>query len=160
MVRLHNSGRLLRKILSPLDPVMVAILILISVVSLVTMYSASTDRPDRFAQHIRNLVLCWSVIVALAYTPPKVYMRAAMPIYVVGVILLVAVALFGEVRLGARRWIFGFQPSELLKIGVPLMIAFYFNNIGNVQDRQLWKAFGMATLLFVIPFLLIAKQPD
>ena len=57
MLRLHNSRRLLRKLFSPLDPVMVAILILISMISLVTMYSASTDRPDRFAQHIRNLVL-------------------------------------------------------------------------------------------------------
>ena len=160
MVRLHNSRRFLRKLFSPLDPVMVAILILISMISLVTMYSASTDRPDRFAQHIRNLVLCWGVIVALAYTPPKVFMRAAVPVYVSGVVLLVAVALFGEVRLGARRWIFGFQPSELLKIGVPMMIAFYFHNLGNVQGRQLWKAFGVATMLFVIPFLLIARQPD
>lgn len=160
MVRLHHSGRWLRKLFSPLDPVMVAILILISVISLVTMYSASTDRPDRFAQHIRNLMICWGVIVALAYTPPKVFMRAAVPVYVSGVVLLVAVALFGEIRLGARRWIFGFQPSELLKIGVPMMIAFYFHNLGNVQGKQLWKAFGVATMLFVVPFLLIAKQPD
>ena len=160
MISLNKLPRLLRKLLAPVDPVMVAILILISIVSLVTMYSASTDRPERFAQHIRNLVLCWGVIVALAYTPPKVLMRLAVPIYAAGVLLLIAVALFGEVRLGARRWIFGFQPSELLKIGVPLMIAFYFNYIGNVQGRQLWKAFAVATLLFVVPFLLIAKQPD
>ena len=160
MISLNKLPRLIRKLLAPVDPVMVAILILISIVSLVTMYSASTDRPERFAQHIRNLVLCWGVIVALAYTPPKVLMRLAVPIYAVGILLLIAVALFGEVRLGARRWIFGFQPSELLKIGVPLMIAFYFHYIGNVQGRQLWKAFAVATLLFVVPFLLIAKQPD
>ena len=160
MISLNKLPRLIRKLLAPVDPVMVAILILISIVSLVTMYSASTDRPERFAQHIRNLVLCWGVIVALAYTPPKVLMRLAVPIYAAGVLLLIAVALFGEVRLGARRWIFGFQPSELLKIGVPLMIAFYFHYIGNVQGRQLWKAFAVATLLFVVPFLLIAKQPD
>ena len=160
MISLNKFPRLIRKLLAPLDPVMVAILILISIVSVVTMYSASTDRPERFAQHIRNLVLCWGVIVALAYTRPKVLMRLAVPIYAVGVLLLIAVALFGEVRLGARRWIFGFQPSELLKIGVPLMIAFYFHYIGNVQGRQLWKAFAVATLLFVVPFLLIAKQPD
>ena len=160
MISLNKFPRLIRKLLAPLDPVMVAILILISIVSVVTMYSASTDRPERFAQHIRNLVLCWGVIVALAYTPPKVLMRLAVPIYAAGVLLLIAVALFGEVRLGARRWIFGFQPSELLKIGVPLMIAFYFHYIGNVQGRQLWKAFAVATLLFVVPFLLIAKQPD
>ena len=160
MISLNKLPRLIRKLLAPVDPVMVAILILISIVSVVTMYSASTDRPERFAQHIRNLVLCWGVIVALAYTPPKVLMRLAVPIYTAGVLLLIAVALFGEVRLGARRWIFGFQPSELLKIGVPLMIAFYFHYIGNVQGRQLWKAFAVATLLFVVPFLLIAKQPD
>ena len=120
MIRPHKIGQKIKKILAPLDPVMVAILLLITVISVVTMYSASTDKPMRFSRHIENLVMCWAVIVALAYTPPKIFARLAVPIYVIGVILLFAVALFGEVRLGARRWIFGFQPSELLKLGVPL----------------------------------------
>lgn len=160
MIRPHKIGQKIKKILAPLDPVMVAILLLITVISVVTMYSASTDKPMRFSRHIENLVMCWAVIVALAYTPPKIFARLAVPIYVIGVILLFAVALFGEVRLGARRWIFGFQPSELLKLGVPLMIAFYFQNSGNAQGKQFWRVFGIAVLLFAVPFLLIARQPD
>ncbi|MBS1175440.1 MAG: rod shape-determining protein RodA [Burkholderiaceae bacterium] len=160
MIRTHNIGQKIKRIFAPLDPMMVIILLLITVVSAVTMYSASTDKPVRFSRHLENLAVCWAVIVALAYTPPKLFARLAVPVYVVGVILLVAVALFGEVRLGARRWIFGFQPSELLKLGVPLMIAFYFQNSGNAQGKQLWRVFGIAVLLFAIPFLLIAKQPD
>ncbi len=160
MIRPHKIGQRIKKILAPLDPVMVAILLLITVISVVTMYSASTDKPMRFSRHIENLVMCWAVIVALAYTPPKIFARLAVPVYVIGVVLLFAVALFGEVRLGARRWIFGFQPSELLKLGVPLMIAFYFQNSGNAQGKQLWRVFGIAVLLFAVPFLLIARQPD
>ena len=160
MLSVHHIGQKIKRVLAPLDPVMVAILLLITVISVVTMYSASTDKPMRFSRHIENLLMCWVVIVALAYTPPKVFARLAVPIYVTGVILLLAVALFGEVRLGARRWIFGFQPSELLKLGVPLMIAFYFQNSGNAQGKQLWRVFGIAVLLFAVPFLLIAKQPD
>ncbi len=160
MIRTHTIGRTFKKIFAPLDPVMVAILLLISIISVVTMYSASTDKPVRFGRHLENLALCWAVIVVFAYIPPKIYARFAVPLYVLGVLLLLAVALFGEVRLGARRWIFGFQPSELLKLGVPLMIAFYFQNSGNAQGKQLWKVFGVGVLLFAVPFVLIAKQPD
>ena len=160
MIRTHKVGQKIKKLFAPLDPMMVVILLLITIVSVVSMYSASTDKPIRFSRHLENLAVCWAVIVACAYTPPKVFSRLAIPIYVIGVLLLVAVALFGEVRLGARRWIFGFQPSELLKLGVPLMIAFYFQNSGNAQGKQLWRIFGVAVLLFAIPFLLIARQPD
>ena len=92
--------------------------------------------------------------------PPQIHSTKFVPMYGIADKRLVAVALFGEVRLGARRWIFGFQPSELLKLGVPLMIAFYFQNSGNAQGKQLWRIFGVAVLLFAIPFLLIARQPD
>ena len=160
MIRTHKVGQKIKKLFAPLDPMMVVILLLITIVSVVSMYSASTDKPIRFSRHLENLAVCWAVIVAFAYTPPKVFARLAVPGYVLGMVLLVAVALFGEVRLGARRWIFGFQPSELLKLGVPLMIAFYFQNSGNAQGKQLWRVFGIAVLLFAMPFLLIAKQPD
>ena len=160
MIRTHKVGQKIKKLFAPLDPMMVVILLLITIVSVVSMYSASTDKPIRFSRHLENSAVCWAVIVAFAYTPPKVFARLAVPVYVLGMVLLVAVALFGEVRLGARRWIFGFQPSELLKLGVPLMIAFYFQNSGNAQGKQLWRVFGIAVLLFAMPFLLIAKQPD
>jgi rod shape determining protein RodA len=160
VIRTHKVGQKIKKLFAPLDPMMVVILLLITIVSVVSMYSASTDKPIRFSRHLENLAVCWAVIVAFAYTPPKVFARLAVPVYVLGMVLLVAVALFGEVRLGARRWIFGFQPSELLKLGVPLMIAFYFQNSGNAQGKQLWRVFGIAVLLFAMPFLLIAKQPD
>lgn len=160
MIQTHRFGTKFRKIFAHLDPVMVAVLLLISIVSLVTMYSASTDRPDRFFQHARNLVVCWGVIFVVSYIKPQVFMRVAVPIYVLGVLLLIAVAVAGEVRLGARRWIFGFQPSELLKLAVPMMVAYYFQTVGNASGKALVKAFLLATLMIAVPFLLIARQPD
>jgi rod shape determining protein RodA len=95
-----------------------------------------------------------------ANVPPQMLMRLAVPIYTFGVALLIAVAMFGIIKKGARRWLHvgvDIQPSEILKIAMPLMLAWYFQQRANANS---WKSFGVASLLLGVPFALIAKQPD
>ena len=93
--------------------------------------------------------------------PPPVLMRLALPFYVVGVVLLLGVEFFGETSKGATRWLdLGFtriQPSEMMKIAVPLMLAWYFHrNQGKISVID----FFVAAVLLLVPFGLIVKQPD
>jgi rod shape determining protein RodA len=103
------------------------------------------------------LVAMW----VASQVPPQTLMRFAVPIYVVGLVLLVGVALFGEVVNGARRWlhvgVVRFQPSEIMKIAMPLMLAWYF------QRREATlkvRDYVVAALMLAVPALLIARQPD
>jgi rod shape determining protein RodA len=88
-------------------------------------------------------------------------MRTALPIYILGLLLLIGVALFGEISHGARRWlnigVATIQPSELMKIGVPLMMAWYFE---KHEATLTWKNYLIAALLLIVPVALIARQPD
>jgi len=88
-------------------------------------------------------------------------MRFAVPAYVVGLGFLVAVALFGDVVNGARRWLHvgvtRFQPSEMMKLAVPLMLAWYFH---RRESTLKLRDFALAAVLLVIPFGLIVRQPD
>src|SRR5690606_2881651 len=112
------------------DPTLLIGVALLISLSLVTMHSAAIDYPGRFDAHLRNLLLSLGVMVFAAHLPIGVWMRAAAPLYLTGIALLVAVALFGDISKGARRWldigITRIQPSEILKIATPLMIAWYF----------------------------------
>jgi rod shape determining protein RodA len=88
-------------------------------------------------------------------------MRLALPIYVVGVALLIGVALFGDISKGARRWLnLGFiriQPSELMKIAMPLMLAWYFQ---KHESMLRWREYAVAALILLVPVALIVRQPD
>ena len=99
-------------------------------------------------------------MVAVAQVPPQKWMSLAVPVYALGVLLLVAVALFGITKKGATRWIHlgvVIQPSELLKIGVPLMLSWWFQN----REGQLRPLdFCLALLILWVPVGLIIKQPD
>jgi len=102
-------------------------------------------------------VLMWIV----ANIPPQTLARAAVPLYVVAVVMLVAVALFGTIVNGSRRWlnlgVARFQPSELMKVALPLMLAWYFQKF---EGRIGWKDFAVAAVLIVVPVYLIKRQPD
>jgi len=136
------------------------ILSLIFGVSAITMYSAGMDAEARFEGHVRNFAIAASVMWAAAMVPSHVILRLALPIYTSGVLLLLAVAMFGMVKKGARRWIdlgIVIQPSEIMKIAVPLMLAWYFQRCaGVVRSRE----FCIAGALVLVPFILIARQPD
>jgi rod shape determining protein RodA len=133
---------------------------LLACAGLLTMYSAGSDFGSRFADHGRNMTLAGVIMFIVAQVPPQRLMRFAVPLYTVGVALLVAVAVFGITKKGARRWVnvgVVIQPSEILKIAMPLMLAWWFQK----REGQLRPLdFVVAAVLLLIPVGLIVKQPD
>ncbi len=142
------------------DGTLALIIFLILSVSALTMYSAGMDAPGRFEDHMRNTLIAFVVMWIAAIMPPQTLMRFAVPIYTVGVALLLAVAMFGLVKKGARRWVnvgVVIQPSEIMKIAVPLMLAWYFQKReGMIQ----WHHFLVAGIILAIPGVMIMRQPD
>ncbi|MBM3398675.1 MAG: rod shape-determining protein RodA, partial [Betaproteobacteria bacterium] len=109
-------------------PLTLAVALLIGL-GLLVMYSAGFDHGTRFVDHGRNMLIAGAIMMVVAQIPPSKMMTWALPIYAVGVALLVAVALFGITKKGATRWInlgVVIQPSEILKIALPLMLAAWF----------------------------------
>jgi rod shape determining protein RodA len=133
---------------------------LLACAGLLAMYSAGYDHGSRFIDHMRNMLIALTVIFVVAQLPPQRLMELAVPIYVVGVTLLIAVAIFGVTKKGAKRWInlgVTIQPSEILKIATPLMLAWWFQK----REGQLRPLdFFVAGLLLAVPAGLIMKQPD
>ena len=129
-------------------------------IGLVAMYSSGYDFGHRFVDHGRNLLLAVGLMFVVAQVPPQRLMALAPPLYTAGVALLVAVALFGITKKGAQRWInlgVVVQPSELMKIAMPLMLAWWFQR----REGQLRPLdFAVALVLLGLPIGLIMKQPD
>ncbi len=142
------------------DAPLAIILFLLLSTGLLTLSSAGMDFPGRVEGQIRNIVLAFLVMWMAANIPPQTLMRFAVPIYTVGVALLVAVFLFGVIKKGARRWLhigFDIQPSEIMKIAMPLMLAWYFQQRSGMLR---WHSFLLAAVLLMVPVGLIMKQPD
>ncbi|HNV59327.1 MAG TPA: FtsW/RodA/SpoVE family cell cycle protein, partial [Rhodoferax sp.] len=102
---------------------------LLACAGMLTMYSSGFDHGTRFEDHGRNMLIAASIMFVVAQVPPQRLMALAVPLYIVGVTLLIAVAVFGITKKGARRWInvgITIQPSEILKIAMPLMLAWWF----------------------------------
>jgi rod shape determining protein RodA len=140
-------------------PLALVIFLLLST-SLVTLYSAGIDFPGRVEGQVRNILFAFVVMWVAASIPPQTLMRLAVPIYTFGVTLLVAVFLFGVVKKGARRWLnigMDIQPSEIMKLAMPLMLAWYFQQRSGMLT---WRNFLVAAVLLMIPIGLIMKQPD
>ncbi|MDP4613569.1 MAG: rod shape-determining protein RodA [Limnohabitans sp.] len=133
---------------------------LLACLGMLIMYSSGYDHGTRFVDHGRNMLIAGFIMFVVAQIPPSKLMAWAVPIYTVGVILLVAVAIFGITKKGARRWInlgVVIQPSEILKIALPLMLAAWFQK----REGQLRSFdFAVALLILGIPVLLILQQPD
>lgn len=145
-----------------LDPVLLLALTLTATVGLVELYSASGRHLDMVLKQMSSFGIGFVVMLVMAQIPPRTYRLWSPWFYVGGTLLLVAVALFGEVRLGARRWLHipgvsSVQPSEFLKLGMPMMIAWFLS--GRVLPPRLGNI-GLTLLLIAIPALLIARQPD
>ena len=141
-------------------PLLMAILML-AAIGLVTMYSAGHDHGTRFVDHGRNMIIAVVVMFFVAQIPPQKLLQLAVPLYVAGVTLLLATALFGITRKGATRWLglgpMVIQPSEILKIAMPLMLAWWFQK----REGQLrLMDFMVAGTLLLIPVGLVIKQPD
>jgi rod shape determining protein RodA len=139
---------------------LMAIVLMLLTVGVVSVHSAGLDFPGRIESHMRNILAAFVVMWIAAIISPQTLMRLAVPLYIVGVGLLVAVALFGIIKNGSRRWIdigMVIQPSEILKIAVPLMLAWFFQ---KREGAIRWPDFTVATILLMIPVALILKQPD
>jgi rod shape determining protein RodA len=134
--------------------------LLLAFAGLLTMYSSGFDHGSRFADHGRNMLLAGFIMFVVAQVPPQRLMWFAVPLYAAGVALLIAVALFGITKKGATRWInvgVVIQPSEILKIAMPLMLAWWFQR----REGQLRPLdFVVGTVLLAVPVGLIMKQPD
>jgi rod shape determining protein RodA len=151
----------LRPIFSVLDGPFMGMLAGIMVLSCLIIYSAGSDFDGRFADHLRNLALALLITWIVAHVQPGQIEKIAVPLFVFGIVLLIAVALVGDSAKGARRWldigITRIQPSELMKIAMPLMLAWLVSHYGGLRTIRHWL---MAIGLLIIPTLLILTQPD
>ena len=133
---------------------------LLACAGMLTMYSSGYANGARFYDHGRNMVLAGFIMFVVAQIPPQRLMALAVPLYTLGVTLLIAVALFGLTKKGARRWLnvgVVIQPSEIMKIAMPLMLAWWFQK----REGQLRPLdFAVAAALLLVPVGLIVKQPD
>ncbi len=146
--------------LAVFDGALSLIIFLIMSVGIVTLYSAGMNFPGRVEDQLRNILIAFIVMWIAANVSPQTLLRFAVPIYTVGVTLLIAVALFGIVKKGSRRWLnigMVVQPSEIMKIAMPLMLAWYFQ---KREGMIRWHVFLIAGLLLAVPVGLIIRQPD
>ena len=153
--------RLNKRLTENIDGPLLAITLFIMGFGLATIYSATVYASDRTAAQLMNLGAGLCTMWLAAQLPPQKMMRFALPLYLIGVLLLLLVFPFGIKVNGARRWLsLGFtriQPSEILKIAMPLMLAWYFHKYEAVLKI---RHYAIAGLLLAVPFVLIAKQPD
>jgi len=155
LARIRDWGQ---RLVAPIDLPLLVIAGLLLLVAVGVMGSAA---PERLNAQLANVAVALVVMRALAQVPPQRLMRLAVPVYLLGMALLIAVALFGDISKGARRWLnLGFmrvQPSELMKIAMPLLLASFF------QKREAMprlRDYGIAAALLLLPVALIARQPD
>jgi len=144
-----------------IDGSLLLITVLLMGLGLATVHSATFDANDRLFDQVLNMAVGLVVMWSIAQVPPQKLMRFAVPLYIVGVILLILVFVAGVKVNGARRWlslgVTRIQPAEILKIAMPLMLAWYFHKYETVLR---WQHYLIAAVLLIVPFGLIAKQPD
>ena len=142
------------------DVPLMVIVLLLAAAGLLTMYSSGYDHGTRFEDHGRNMLIAFALMFLVAQVPPQRLMTVAVPLYAAGLVLLVAVAFFGVTKKGATRWLnlgITIQPSEILKIAMPLVLAWWFQK----REGQLRPLdFMVGGVLLALPVALIMKQPD
>jgi rod shape determining protein RodA len=153
------TGRLLGAL--HLDGPLLLAVLAVCAAGLVVLFSAAGEDLGVFLRQAARVGLGLGVMLFTAQIPPRVWRAMAPWLYALGVLLLVAVALTGDIAMGAQRWldlgVVRFQPSEIMKIAVPLACAWF------LQDRPLPPSFSTLVLLAIailVPVLLIAEQPD
>jgi rod shape determining protein RodA len=156
-----NVQQIKRRFMLHLDPVLMYGLGALLFVSLIVLYSSSDGSWMRVLGQLVNILVAFTALWIVANMPLHWLMRIAVPMYILGMALLIGVALFGEISHGARRWlnigVATIQPSELMKIAVPLMMAWYFE---KHEATLTWRNHLIAALLLAMPFALIVRQPD
>lgn len=144
-----------------IDLPLLCLLFILMAYGLLILYSASNQNMGMVLRQTLRLSLALTIMFALSFIPPHRYRIWSPWIYVSALILLIAVIIMGKIGKGAQRWldlgVFRFQPSELMKLAVPMMAAWYFDRQSSSVNA---KSLLMAMMLIFIPALLIAKQPD
>jgi rod shape determining protein RodA len=150
-----------QRIAEGIDQTLLVLIVALSMLGLAALFSATYGDPTRVVAQLVNLGVALSAMWLVAQISPQTMMRLAVPAYVVGIALLVAVALFGDVVNGARRWLHvgvtRFQPSEMMKLALPMMLAWYFH---KHETTLKLRNFAVAAVLLVIPLGFILRQPD
>ncbi|MGE5130177.1 MAG: rod shape-determining protein RodA [Sphingomonadaceae bacterium] len=156
-----SPRRVANRLFAGLDVPLLTTVLLLSGIGLATLYSASYEMPTRITAQFVNFAVALAAMWIAAQIPPQTLMRYAVPAYVIGLALLLAVAKFGETVNGATRWLHvgvtRVQPSEIMKIAMPLMLAWYFE---RHEAALRLRDFALAGMLLAVPVLLIARQPD
>jgi len=155
------NSQLFENLFKHFDAFLMGCLIFTLLIGLFVLYSASGESLDRIYGQLINIMVAMSLLWAATQISPTTLERFAMPLYVLGVLLLIAVELFGSMSHGAQRWlnlgVAKIQPSEIMRIAMPMMLAWYLSK----QDSKLRsRDFAMAGLFLIIPVVLIMKQPD
>ncbi|MGV3582071.1 MAG: rod shape-determining protein RodA [Methylophilus sp.] len=154
-------SHLLKRFFIHIDSVLLASIMFAMLVGLMVLYSASGQDFSRVNAQLINMIVALTAMWVVANIPPQNIERIALPAYLVGLLLLVAVAIFGDISHGARRWlnigITKIQPSELMKLAAPIMLAWYFS---KKESHPKVGDFLIAGLILITPVLLIMKQPD
>jgi rod shape determining protein RodA len=152
-------GNLLRKL--HIDVPLFITLFLAAMVSFVILYSAGSQEMGILIRQAARVGLAFGLMTLLAHVNPYQFKRYSAVLFSLGILLLIAVLIMGQIGKGAQRWLdlgfFRFQPSEMIKITTPMMIAWYLSE-HSLPPK--WKQLCIAAILIVIPTLLIAKQPD
>lgn len=153
--------KLIVQFIRHIDSILMATVLMVLVVALMVLYSASGQTFAKVNAQIVNILVMLGVMFMVANTQPQHIERIALPAYLLGLALLIAVALVGDISHGARRWlnlgITKIQPSELMKLSVPIMLAWYFSK----REAMLRSSdYLVAGIILLVPVLLIAKQPD
>lgn len=154
-------ARIWQRFAGNIDGLLLVIVALIVGLGMITLYSATNESPTRMTAQLVNLAVALAAMWVVAQVPTQTLLRSAVPVYLVGLALLVAVAAGGDVVNGARRWLHvgvtRIQPSEMMKIAMPLMLAWYFHR------RAATLGLGdylIAAVLLAVPTALIIRQPD
>ncbi len=157
----HWLRRIQKRLVVNVDGPLLTITLVIMAFGLATIYSATAYESNRTFGQLLNMGVGITAMWLIAQLPPQKLMRFAVPLYLVGIVLLVLVFVMGVKINGARRWlpigVTRIQPSEILKIATPLMLAWYCHKYETVLR---WHHYAVAGLLLIVPFALIAKQPD
>ena len=162
--QLPSSGQIPQTIWQRLhvDPILLLLLLMLAGYGLFVLYSASDDHLIAMEKQGSFFLLGFGIMIVVAQVNQSYWRLIAPVFYGLGVLLLVAVALFGEISMGAQRWLQipglpRFQPSEMLKIGLPLVLATYFHN-RSLPPR--FKHVFWSLVMILLPVALIIEQPD
>lgn len=151
----------LQRLFGHIDPPLMTLLGLLLLLSSLLVYSASGGSTDKLLAHFINMGVALGAMLLMTLVPPQRLLQFAPPIYLTGILLLLGVAIAGDVVNGARRWlnlgITRIQPSELMRLAAPMMLAWYLH---TRQEMLSGREFAIAAVLLLIPVAFILRQPD